>query len=557
LLQELLLANLRTEACLLCWGSNVFNPEPRTVQTVLRAQERYQKNIYLGASSLGKSYNLIADGLMDYAMDPHYTNTKIISTTQGHARANTWSTLVNFHRLSAIPLPGTVQTDFIGFDSMNRQAAMGLVAIPMGDEGKGRLQGFHPLPRPDGKGLTRVRAILDEAEEIPNGVWEGIDNMLANEDAQGSVKVSAATNPKNISSMLAQKAEPYEGWSSVDWDSIEEWDSKEGWHVTVLDAARTENVVQKRIVFPGLQTYQGYMNLVRRGTNSEAYATFARGRYPSTSAQFNIVSSYLLAQSRGVYTWLKPPVAIGSFDAAFEEGGDNPTMTTGLYGLAGSFKPAELHGQERPEITFKNGKWAIEVQQQFHIEKDNGIKMGDNLIQLATDLRIKPEFFVMDRTGNATVLHDYLLLKWGNVLGVKWGEKSTDKRILQDSTEIASDMFPDIISEMWFAFAMWLEMGNICHAPMLQTHKVFTQLAARRFSRVSKTMRRAESKIAYKLNMNADSPDESDSEIMLPHLIRMRVKHNASIMPDREKNERRAQNMKHSVVDRIEFVDVS
>ncbi len=506
--KSLLSAGMKTEAALLCWGADTFNPEPRSVQMVLNGQAKYSKNIYLGASALGKSYNLIAEALLDYAEEPKYTNTKILSTSEGHARANTWSTLVNFHRMSVIPLPGEVQAGFIGMDPINRQAGISLVAIPQGDSGKGRLQGFHPLQRSDGQGLTRVRAYIDEAEEVPIGLWDGIDNMLANEDEQGSVKVSAATNPKDISSVLAKKAEPLGGYSSIDWDFVDEWISAEGWHVTVLDAGKSENVLSKEIIFPGLQTYQGYMNLVRRGTGSEAYATFARGRYPTTSAKYNVVPPYLLDTSKGTYLWQGIPTPVGSLDPAFEEGGDEPIFTTGLYGQAVGFQRAAIEDlPPLPAEMFKTPKWVIEVQSQFPIQKGNTIHMGADIISLCKSLRIRPEWFIMDATGNATGLRDYLLLAFGAILGVKWGEKSTDKKILEESTEPANLLFPDIVTEMWFSYAEWLEFGYIRHAPLLQTAPLFSELSSRRFSRIGKTMRRVESKDAYKANNGGKSPD--------------------------------------------------
>jgi hypothetical protein len=284
-LQVLLDQENYIEAALLCWGRDLFNPEPKSVQKVWTNQMRHNKNIYLGASALGKSYNLVAWNLLDWVRDPAYTNTKFLSTTAGHAKANTWSTLTTFHKSSKIPLPGIIQSSFIGIEPENRQAAIGLVAIPQGEDGKGRLQGFHPLPRPKphpnfGK-LTRVRLFMDEAETVPGGVWPGVDNMLANEDEAGSVKISAATNPARSDSMLAAKAEgPERSWL-FDPEAPDEWDSEEGWHVTVLDAAKTENVMQKKKVFPGLQTYEGYMNLVRRGQDSEALATFGTRKIPS------------------------------------------------------------------------------------------------------------------------------------------------------------------------------------------------------------------------------------------------------------------------------------
>jgi hypothetical protein len=74
-------------------------------------------------------------------------------------------------------------------------------------------------------------------------------------------------------------------------------------------------------------------------------------------------------------------------------------FTSGLYGYAESFVPLNS-----PEIKFTKPKWVIQAEQQFPIEKAGTPAMAENLIELCRDLHIRPEWFVMDRTGNATGL---------------------------------------------------------------------------------------------------------------------------------------------------------
>ena len=103
--------------------------------------------------------------------------------------------------------------------------------------------------------------VLDEAEEVPVGVWEGINNILSTADSdsyKGHIKIFGASNPRDRTSDFAQRCEPKDGWGSVDCEDDFEWESREGYHVLRLDAARCENVIEKRIVYAGLQTYQGF-----------------------------------------------------------------------------------------------------------------------------------------------------------------------------------------------------------------------------------------------------------------------------------------------------------
>lgn len=567
-LQQLLDSWLYTEAALLCWGPELFDPRPRSVQMIWRSLMKYNKNLFIGGASLGKSFCPIAWLCLRYVHDHQYTNIKIVSTTAGHARSNTWSTLTTFHKQSIIPLPGEISSNFIGADPINRQAGISIVAIPQGDDGKGRLQGFHPLPRPKPHPLfgpmSAVILFIDEGEEAPNGIWDGVDNMLANEDEMGSVKIASSTNPKKRESMFAQRVRPIGGWGAIDRERDEEWNSEAGWHVTRLDAAKSENVIQKKIVYHGLQTHTGYSNLVRKGTSDPSLDTFGRGWYPEQTAEYKVMSPYILNDAIGTYVFSRPPTPCASLDPALAEGGDQAMFTAGRYGLSTAFDKFLIDPETQEPKTirtvFPKPRWVIQQEQQFPIKKQNSLLMAEEVKELCVRLGVKPEFFVQDMSGNGIGIYHALLINFGAILGVMWGAGSTDKKILEEDSLPANEQFPDIVTEMWMSAAQWIEFGYMKFSPLMQTQKLFAQFTARRYTFVSKTMRRVESKDAYKANTGGSSPDESDSSIQLPHLIRMRQATNAAMMPDRVKRDGDGRPVWNpdsikSVVDRIEFME--
>lgn len=896
-LHQLLDGGQYIEAALLLWGGTIFNPNPRSVRMTWNALTNYNKNLIIGSSSMGKSYNMIVWELLRWIHDPEYTNIKNVSTTEAHAKAGTWTHLVELHAKASIPLPGEATATFLGLDPINKRAGISVVALRQGDKGKGSLQGFHPVPRdkphPIFGPLSAVILIIDEGEEVPNGLWEGVDNMLANEDEYGSVKIVSSTNPKNRESILAQRAKPVGGWDSVHVDIDEEWDSAQGWHVTRLDAAKSENVKQKRMVEQGLQTHQGYQNIARRGTGDSAYwcvdeetevlsgrgwlrhgdlaagdkiytvspytglaewrpilevfsedysgaliamegigvsalvtpnhrwavtnkaraktsqrlvfketsklarhdlipliresedfpgekysddfcslagwvttdgtyakikqgkrvsigqssganaekcqsirelltrlgvqyaehrgtrdiinfafsgvwaqqlrsvmpdkklsmgfinqltrsnlaalldaviagdggiqggdyakgrgrrsgtgtrycctndpsqadiysiiaarlgmasrihvkrmpahamhgtyhyaerdmffvnlkvakyariqylkmleveyegkvwcprtdngtfyarrngipyftgNTFARGWWPEQGVELQVMPPYTFKDAIGIYVFTKPPIPCASFDPAFAEGGDSPILTTGRFGYASAFDPVD-----GPRITYNRPRWVIQIEQQFPIQKDNATIMANSVQELCIRLGVRPEWFVVDKTGAGQSIHDPLILTFGAILGVLWGAGATDKKILEEDTEIASELYYGLVSEMWFAAQQWIEYGYMKFAPSMNTEKLFSQFRARRFEFVSKTLRKVESKDAYKARTTNDSPDEADSCIQIPHLIRMRQATNAAMMPDRVKRDGRGQPVWNpesikSVVDKIDFM---
>jgi hypothetical protein len=176
-----------------------------------------------------------------------------------------------------------------------------LVAVPKGDSGTGTLRGFHPAPRagkahPKWGQMSRTHVILDEAEEVPAGVWEGLQNILSAADTEGSkgrIKIFGASNPKDRTSEFGKRCEPDRGWLSVDCEDDFEWVSRDGWHVLRLDAARCENVIEQRIVFPGFQTYEGYMAYEARGRTAE-YFTMARGFFPQEGVSMAIITPAMM-----------------------------------------------------------------------------------------------------------------------------------------------------------------------------------------------------------------------------------------------------------------------
>jgi hypothetical protein len=156
-------------------------------------------------------------------------------------------------------------------------------------------------------------------------------------------------------------------------------------------------------------------------------------------------------------------------------------------------------------------------EQIFPIAKKNALDMMDDLIKLLRALYIKPEHFIMDKTGNGLVFHDGMKKKFGNIWGVQWAAKPTDKKILDEDTMTAEDQFKNIISEMWFSASRWLEFGYCKFSPTMPTQRLFLELTSRKYGKFHKV----ETKADFKKRTKRRSPDYADSWIMLIHLCRM------------------------------------
>lgn len=508
-------------AGMLLWGEALFNPGPKAVTQLLKFVRANQAGICMGGAALGKTYTLICYLLLDWIRDPEYTECKIISTTSGHAKSQSFSTLQRLYKASIIQLPGLAMDGFIGLNPKDRHSALSLVAIPQGEDGRGVLQGFHPVPRvrphPIFGSMSRVRALLDEAEEIPSGVWEGCSNLLASAWGAEAVKVMCATNPRDVTSKLAQLAEPTTGWTTLNMDTDKEWLSAERWQVLRLDGADAENVQEKRLIYPGFLTYEGFQKFaLELGGQSPKYLTFGRGMYPLAALQNTLIPYSLLEAVMGQYIFDGRVVGCAGIDLAFE-GGDRIILAAGRYGKAIGFQP--LNGAVS---LFKKARYCVQLDQFYEMPKEKTIALASSIESRCKGLKIHPDWVTCDRTGVGTGTHDALCEQWsGSIRGVMWGSESGERKILQDDHDFCSEIYEGIDTEQYARVRKYLEFGFLAIHPQVQTSQLFKELSGRRYQPASKGLSgkpriKLEPKKEFRKRLGW-SPDIADAVVMMVH----------------------------------------
>jgi hypothetical protein len=474
----------------------------------------------MGCGSSGKTYSTSAWINLNWSRDPEYTGAKIVSTTYGHNKSGIMSRIGIFHTQSIMRFPGNPVAGGIAYPSLDKAASIMMVAIPEGETGEGRLTGFHPVPRvnphPVFGPMSRCVIVIDEADVVPEGLWGGVDNALGNENYQGSIKVVALTNPRLKQNSFAHRAEPKDGWSSLPEDA-EEWTSREGWHVISIDAAKSENILEKKEIFPGLMTYEGFMNYVRKGKNDPKYWTYARGKYPPDMAQtFNVFALSYFDKSIGRLMFEGEVTPVASLDPAFAAGGDDAILTIGRFGNAIGFTD-EFGNFEH----FKKIRKMVQVEQQITLVKGRTNVMGEAVIKILRSYGVRPEWFVMDKTGNARGLYDHLRWRYGSIMGIEWGAKATETKILREDTEVANERYKGIAAEMWFASSFWMESGHIKFSPTCEGVRALRDELCMRRWKFAQTLQQMEDKETFKAGNQGKSCDKSDSFVMLVHPIRI------------------------------------
>jgi hypothetical protein len=521
LIKRLLDTERYAPAGLVLWGEALFNNGPAVVSQLLKAVRCSQNLIVLGAAALGKTYTLICYCLLDWIRDCEYTEIKVISTTGGHAKSQSFSTLQRLYKAAIVPLPGLSMDGFVGLNPKDRHSAITLVAIPQGEDGRGVLQGFHPVPRnsphPVFGAMSRVRALLDEAEEIPSGVWEGVSNLLASAWGPEAVKVFCATNPRDVTSKLAQLAEPPNGWTTIDLDRDKEWVSSERWQVLRLDGADSENVQKRELVYGGFLTWEGYQKFaLELGGQSPKYLTFGRGMYPLDALQNTLIPYSLLEAVIGLFIFDGRTVGCSGIDLAFE-GGDRVILFVGKYGKAIGFHP--VNG--KPTL-WKQPRYCVQADQYYEVPKDRTIALATSLQERMVGLRIHPDWCTCDRTGVGTGTHDALCEQWsGSVRGVMWGSDAGYRKLLADDHDFANEIYDGITCELYARARKFLEFGHVAFHPNMQTAALFKELSGRRYQPATKGPSgkpriRLEPKKEFKKRLGW-SPDIADAFVMMLH----------------------------------------
>lgn len=521
----------REEAAQMLWGETQFNPRPESTRRVWEALDTQNFILLMGAGSMSKSFSAAVWLFLEWLRDPLYTMVKVLGPSEQHLEDNLFTHLVTLHRGSTIPLPGQIGKLFIGLDPRSRKSSISGVVIPLGKKAAGRLQGVKRIPRkaphPIFGPLSRMYVFLDEIANIPVGIHRDLSNIMSNTSGDG-LKVIGAFNPTDQNDHVGVLCEPPFGWPSFDPDKHYGWTSTRGWFVVRLDAAQCENVKEGRVIFPGLQTREGFDRIIQNsgGTNSPGYWAMARGCFPPMGTVMSIIPQGMLNDFKAEFIWYENPRPCGGVDLALE-GGDAAKFASGKWGLATGVKyPPSLAHPTGRTVMFKNAKgrayprYALQLENIFLLPKGDTVKMKDEVVSLAQKLGISPEWLAVDRTGSGQGVFDLLRYEWGiGVTGVNFYEGASDYKILVEDSDTAKALYDRIASELWFAMRKFTEFHYLKALPSLDTAELYPQLTGRLFRASGKTAK-VEGKPDYKSRHQGKSPDDADALSLLIHAVR-------------------------------------
>lgn len=522
------------EAAQLLWSPKLFDTRPQCSKDVWKFYDDTNTGLIMGAASMSKSYTMGVRLFLEWCRDPSYTTISVLGPSSDHLERNLFSHLVRLHQQASLPLPGKIGELFIGLDRRDQGSSISGVIVPVGRMKKAaRLQGAKRFRRKDAHPvfgeMSRMLIFLDEIENIPEGIWSDIDNLMSGvTDGPDSVKIFGAYNPTDPSAEVYKQAEPPFGWEDLDPDLHYRWKSIRGWDVLRLDAMTCENVKRNRTIFPGLQTKAGVERIAKKagGVEAPGYLSMVRAVYPKKGAVLAVMSPGIVTRMRGEYIWYDKPTPVAGVDLALE-GKASAVFSYGLFGVAtGVNYPPNLEHPNGRRLIFRTErgdpqpKHALQLMQQFDLPKGDTESMYESIRTTANKLRVRPEHLCVDRTGNGAGVHDLLKSRWSlAVIGVNYSEGATEMKIMAEDSFTPKEEYERMNSELWFAMQKWAEFGYLMIHPSVDHHVLAEQLIKRLY-RPNGKKNKVESKRDY-ISRNHPSPDEADSLSLMLHGVRV------------------------------------
>ena len=536
LVQHLLDSEDYLKVATLQWGPTVFQVEPESVTRTFEAIRSSATSLIMGASSMSKSYSAGAWMLLDYLRDPLYTSVKLAAVSEDHLKKNLFAHVAYLFRSCSIPsrYPIIVQDAalWIGVKEAGNEFGVSGIAFKQSQETSGQFKGYKAKPvssKPRGKfgTMSRLRVLLDEGQNVPGGPFQDFNSLIASKTGNDLIKIVCCFNPESLTCKVVELAEPDGGWSIDQVESLYDYEAKSGWRVCRLDAALCENVVQKKLIYPGLQTYEGFTSYLRAGgDNSASFMVFARGFPPLGGSVITVIPPMWPNQQRGEAVFVDTPTSVGAVDLAFT-GRDTAKMAIGRWGLASGWRNQTgelIEFNDRQQLGKRQSRHVLQVDAILPLDKcDDTVKMAEQIMERARMMQIEPRNCSIDSTGIGFGTWSHLNRVWGDVMGINWSEKASEQKILSDDLKPASLVCDGVVSEMWWSLRQWLDprVCAILFNPVIPTVPLFPQLIGRRYKN-GRLGVKVEPKDEFKLRNQGHSPDEADALVMLVHVARKR-----------------------------------
>jgi len=405
---------------------------------------RYSRISIMGHGSAGKTYNLAFCSYLDWLANPFETMTSLTTVTADGLRLRMWGDLMRAHEMVD---PG-VKRYLKVYSSQNRMNVMFDLEAAGAEkthefekyviEGMATSRTADASGRIRGKHAPRRRLILDEADDMPEVIYETFANVRTDPD----VKIVDMSNAMDRYSNFGKACEPRDGWGSIhDTDLF--WETKSGGVCLHLDGLQNPNV--KTGLIDGKKKY-AYMlgpteiEEIRKshGEDSKEWWCFVRGFFPPDGVVSKVWPSAAIERARKVLEFDFRPEPCATLDPAF------------------AYDDCVLHRGEKGKL--RDGRMAINgvESKRIHTKQGAGMEPEDyqvahEVMRLCREWGVSPKNFIMDKTGNGRGVFAVLQKEWGtDVQGINYWGEATERPFRAGTVDKANEVVRYYVSELWF-----------------------------------------------------------------------------------------------------------
>ena len=443
--------------------------------TVLQLLAEHNKIGVASGHSLGKDY--ISARAILWFLYTHMPATVIATApTDRQVEKVIWGELEEGYYKANKVLPGRLITKELTVDSKRRWYAMGFTTKDV-HRSPGKFQGFHN---------RNVLVVFSEAQAIDRPIWDQSESLMTAEVS----KMLAIGNPLVNFGPFYEACQPGSGFA-----------------VCHLDCEENPNYKERRIVIPGLATYQWVEDMAKKhGRNSTTFKSKVKGQFPATTTEAFINRQWVdWAMNRGMGSIAAGSVEVIGVDVAGP--GSDKTVITKRRGMR--VVMVKKYSQDIIETWTDEDGW---TQDQNHLTYQSTMATAD---EIAVMLRGGVHRCYLDVGGLGLGIYDRLVQLHfkDRVVPVNFGGKpsSDDDETAEEKKNLTNrERYRNMVTQLYARFSKLLENRSMA---LVNDQALAMQLVSRKMFEGSDGKKILESKEDF-MARGFDSPDEADSTVL-------------------------------------------
>lgn len=439
------------------------------VELMVYAWCKYDTIAVIGHGAAGKTYVFAHIALLDYLAEPMTTTTSLTTVTADGLKLRMWSDLNKAYETSSIYSIRPLRV----FSTSNRMNMFLNVPGDAKAHEKYLIEGMSTSKNKDaegrirGKHAPRKRVLLDEAEDMPDPIYNTFSNIRTDPD----VKIVMLTNPREKISRCGEQCKPKGGWGMVSAEDLL-WETEVGGICIHLDGLQNPNVKaglnkhgEKKFSYMlGPKEIEAIR--LSEGEDSVKWWEQVRGFPAPDGVVAKVWPSVVIDKAQPDITFDFKPIPVASLDPAFEH--DDCVLDIGEMGklrdertAVNMTKSHKLVAKEGPGLPTKDYQIAQQV------------------MEICKAAGVDPQYFIMDKTGGGRGVYAQLHEKWSpDVIGINYYGAATERPLRPSETEPACDLVDRFVGELWFRARYFAEAGLIGGIQNLDS-KTITDLSTR------------------------------------------------------------------------------